>query len=148
MLDVNVRAVLILSHAAVAAMRPRGRGEIINIASVAGYLPRAGAASYAAGKAWVTTFSEGIALLLAGSGVRVSVICPGFTRTEFHQRADADMSSTPSFLWLDADRVVADGLADARAGKRISVPTRRYKVILLLVKLLPRTLVARVLARR
>jgi hypothetical protein len=148
MLDVNVRAVLTLSYAAVEAMKPRGRGEIINISSVAGYLPRASAATYAAGKAWVTAFSEGIALLLAGSGVRVSVICPGFTHTEFHQRAEADMSGTPSFLWLDADRVVAEGLADARRGDRISVPSRRYKAILLLVKLLPRPLVAKVMARR
>jgi short-subunit dehydrogenase len=148
MLDLNVRAVLLLTHAAVLAMKARGRGEIINISSVAGFLPRRGAATYAAGKAWVTSFTEGIALLLAGSGVRVSAICPGFTRTEFHQRASANMSGTPSFLWLDADRVVADGLADARAGKVISVPSKRYRAILLLVKLLPRPLVARLVGRR
>jgi short-subunit dehydrogenase len=148
MLDVNVRAVLVLSHAAAAAMAGRGRGEIINISSVAGFLPRGSAATYAASKAWVTSFSEGLALLLRDKGVRVSAICPGFTRTEFHSRAQADMSGTPSFLWLDAERVVADGLADVRAGKVISVPTKRYRAILALVKLLPRPLVAKVLARR
>jgi short-subunit dehydrogenase len=148
MLDLNVRAVLTLTHAAVVSMTARGRGEIINISSVAGFLPRGGAASYAAGKAWVTAFTEGIALQLARSGVRVSAICPGFTHTEFHQRASADMSGTPSFLWLEADRVVADGLADVRAGKVISVPTKRYQAMLLLVKLLPRPLVRRILARR
>jgi len=148
MLDVNVRAVLILSRAAAVAMGARGRGEIINISSVAGFLPRGSAATYAASKSWVTTFSEGIAALLKDKGVRVTVICPGFTHTEFHARAQADMSDTPSFLWLDADRVVADGLADARAGKTISVPSKRYRAIVTLVKLLPRPLVARLLARR
>lgn len=148
MLDLNVRAVLVLSRAAAAAMAARGRGEIINISSVAGFLPRGRAATYAASKAWVTAFSEGIAALLKGKGVRVTVICPGFTHTEFHARAKADMSSTPSFLWLDADRVVADGLADARAGKVISVPSKRYRAIVTLVKLLPRPLVARLMAGR
>jgi len=148
MLDLNVRAVLTLTHAAVVAMTARGRGEIINVSSVAGYLPRGAAASYAASKAWVTAFTEGIALQLARSGVRISAICPGFTHTEFHQRASADMSNTPSFLWLEADRVVADGLADVRAGKVISVPSKRYQAMLLAVKLLPRPLVRRILARR
>lgn len=148
MLEVNVRAVLVLSHAAVVAMKARGHGEIINISSVAGFLPRGAAATYAASKAWVTSFSEGVALLLRGTGVRVTAVCPGFTRTEFHARADADMSGTPSFLWLDADQVVAAGLADARAGKVISVPSARYRSIVLLVKLLPRPLVARAMARR
>ena len=129
-------------------MKPRGRGEIINISSVAGFLPRGAAATYAAGKSWVTTFTEGLALQLADSGVRATAICPGFTRTEFHQRASADMSGIPSLLWLDADRVVADGLADARAGKVISVPSKRFRTILLLVKLLPRPLVARLIGRR
>ena len=148
MLDVNVRAVLVLSHAAAVAMTGRGRGEIINVSSVAGFLPRGSAATYAASKAWVTSFSEGLAALLKHKGVRVTAICPGFTHTEFHARAKADMSDTPSFLWLDADRVVADGLADARAGKVISVPSKRYRAIVTLVKLLPRPVVARVLARR
>ncbi|MEO6703477.1 MAG: SDR family NAD(P)-dependent oxidoreductase [Jatrophihabitantaceae bacterium] len=148
MLDVNVRAVLTLTHAAVVAMKGRGRGEIINISSVAGFLPRGAAATYAAGKAWVTSFTEGVALLLAGSGVRITAICPGFTRTEFHQRASADMSNTPSLLWLNADRVVAEGLADARAGKVVSVPSKRYRAIVRLVKLLPRPLVAKAMAKR
>ncbi|MGI8668112.1 MAG: SDR family NAD(P)-dependent oxidoreductase, partial [Jatrophihabitans sp.] len=96
----------------------------------------------------VTSFSEDLALLTTGTGVRVCAICPGFARTEFHKRASADMSNTPSFLWLDADRVVADGLAAARAGTVVSVPSNRYRAIVLLVKLLPRRLVARAMARR
>ncbi|HTZ43644.1 MAG TPA: SDR family NAD(P)-dependent oxidoreductase [Jatrophihabitans sp.] len=148
MLDLNVRAVLVLSHAAVGAMTRRGRGEILNVSSVAGFLPRGAAATYAASKAWVTSFTEGIALLVKGTGVRVCAICPGFTHTEFHARANADMSNTPSFMWLEADRVVADGLADARAGKVVSVPSKRYRFLVTLVKLLPRPLVAKAMARR
>jgi len=148
LLDLNVGAVLALTHAAVGAMTARGRGEIINVSSVAGFIPRGASATYAAGKAWVTSFSEGISLLLAGTGVRITVVCPGFTHTEFHARAKADMSGTPSWLWLDADRVVAEGLADARAGVVISVPSKRYRALLLLVKLLPRSVVRRVLKRR
>jgi len=148
LLDLNVRSVLTLTHAAVGAMRARGRGEIINVSSVAGFVPRGAAATYAAGKAWVTSFSEGVSLLLAGSGVRVAAICPGFTHTEFHSRAKADMSSTPSWMWLDADRVVAEGLADVRAGVVISVPSKRYKGLLLLIKLLPRSVVRKVMSRR
>lgn len=148
LLDLNVRSVLALTHAAVGAMTARGRGEIINVSSVAGFLPRGAAATYAAGKAWVTSFTEGVSLLLAGTGVRITAICPGFTHTEFHSRAQADMSSTPSWMWLDADRVVAEGLADARAGVVVSVPSKRYKGLLLLVKLLPRSVVRKVMSRR
>ncbi len=148
MLDLNVGSVLTLSHAAVVAMTGRGRGEIINVSSVAGFVPRGASTTYAASKAWVTSFSEGLALLLKDTGVRVTAICPGFTRTEFHARAKADMSSTPAWMWLAADRVVAEGLADVRSGVIISVPSKRYKALLLLVKALPRTVVRRVVSRR
>jgi short-subunit dehydrogenase len=148
LLDLNVGSVLTLTHAAVGAMTARGRGEIINISSVAGFVPRGPSTTYAAGKAWVTSFSEGLSLLLAGTGVRITVVCPGFTHTEFHARAKADMSGTPSWMWLDADRVVAEGLADARAGVVISVPSRRYRALLLLVKVLPRAVVRWVVSRR
>jgi hypothetical protein len=148
LLDLNVGSVLTLTHAAVGAMTVRGRGEIINISSVAGFIPRGASTTYAAGKAWVTSFSEGVSLLLAGTGVRITAVCPGFTHTEFHARAEADMSGTPSWMWLDADRVVAEGLADARAGVVISVPSKRYKALLMLVRVLPRSVIRRVMARR
>ena len=148
LLDLNVRAVLRLTHAGVNAMRSRGRGEIINISSVAGFMPRGAAVTYAAAKAWVTSFTEGVALAVAGSGIRVSVICPGFTRTEIHARAAADMSHLSSWVWLEADRVVAEGLADVRAGKPLSIPSRRYRAIVLMTRLAPRPLLRRVMARR
>ncbi|HEX2903947.1 MAG TPA: SDR family oxidoreductase [Jatrophihabitans sp.] len=148
MLDLNVRAVLVLTHAAVRAMTARGAGQIINVSSVAGFLPRGAAATYAASKSWVTSFTRGISLLLRGTGVSISAICPGFTHTEFHARANADMGNTPSWMWLQADRVVADGLADVRAGKVVSVPSRRYKFIVGLVRFTPQPILNRIMARR
>ncbi|UQX88335.1 SDR family oxidoreductase [Jatrophihabitans telluris] len=147
LVDLNVRAVLRLTYAALEGMRERGRGEIINVSSVAGFLPRGAAASYAAGKAWVTSFSEGLSLTLVGSGVRICAVCPGFTHTEFHQRASANMSSLPSWAWLEADQVVAEGLADARAGKPVSVPSKRYKIAVQLARFAPRGALRRVMAR-
>jgi uncharacterized protein len=148
LLDVNVRAVLRLTHAAVTAMRPRGRGEIINISSVASFVPRGAAVSYAASKAWVTSFTEGVALAQSGTGLQVGVICPGFMHTEIHQRAGTDMSHLPSWMWLEADLVVAEGLAEIRAGKIVSIPSKRYKAIVLATRLVPRPLLRRVMARR
>ncbi|MCW2491434.1 MAG: family NAD(P)-dependent oxidoreductase [Frankiales bacterium] len=148
LLDVNVRAVLRLTHAGVNAMRRRGRGEIVNISSVAGFLPRGAAATYASAKAWVTSFTEGVALRMAGSGVSVSVICPGFTHTEIHERTGTDMSHLPSWLWLDADRVVAEGLADVRSGTLVSIPSRRYRAIVLASRLIPRPLLRKAMATR
>jgi short-subunit dehydrogenase len=136
-LDLNVRAVLRLSHAAIRAMTARGSGRIVNVSSVAGFVPRGGNATYAASKAWVTMFSEALSVQLTGSGVTVTAICPGFTRTEFHER-----------MWLSAADVVREGLADAFAGKPVSVPTRQYKRLVLLSRIVPRPVLRRVMARR
>ena len=147
-LDVNVRAVLRLSHAAVRAMTGRGSGRIVNVSSVAGFVPRASNATYAASKAWVTQFSEGLALQLADAGVAVTAVCPGFVRTEFHQRAQADMSHVPERMWLTAEAVVREALDDAFAGRTISVPTRRYQAMVLAARVLPRPVLRAVMKRR
>jgi uncharacterized protein len=147
-LDLNVRAVLRLTHAALAAMRPRNTGRVINISSVAGFVPRGGNATYAASKAWVTMFSEALAVQLAGTGVTVTAVCPGFTHTEFHERANADMSHVPDRMWLDAATVVREGLADAMAGKPISVPSRQYKALVTASRVVPRPVLRAVMRRR
>ena len=146
-LDLNVRAVLRLSHAAVNAMTVRGSGQIVNISSVSAFVPRAGNASYAASKAWVTLFSEALSLQLAGSGVTVTAIHPGFTHTEFHERAHADMSHVPDRMWLDAKDVVAEGLADAAAGKPLSTPSRQYKVMVAATRIVPRRVLRHLVSR-
>jgi short-subunit dehydrogenase len=147
-LDLNVRAVLRLAHAAVQAMTARGRGRILNVSSVAGFVPRGGNATYSASKAWVTMFSEALAIQLAGSGVTVTAVCPGFTHTEFHQRANVDMSHVPERMWLDAADVVREGLADTFAGKPLSIPTRRYKALVGTARTLPRPVLRAVMTRR
>jgi uncharacterized protein len=147
-LDLNVRAVLRLSHAAVPGMTARRRGHIINISSFSSFVPRGSNATYAAGKAWVTLFSEALAVQLRGTGVTVTAICPGFTRTEFHERAHADMSHVPDRMWLSAADVVREGLADAFRGKPVSVPSRQYRTLLLVTRVVPRPVLRRVMARR
>ncbi len=134
-LDVMVRAVLILSHAAVGQMKHRGRGAILNVGSVAA-LTTSG--TYSAHKAWVRTFTEGLAAELAGTGVTATVLSPGLTHTEFHARMHADTSNLPEIAWLDAPRVVSDALADVRRGVVLSTPSLRYKTASALLRVAPR----------
>lgn len=140
LLDVLVVAVMRLCHAALVPMTERGSGQIVNVSSVAGFLPRG---TYSAAKAYVTRFSEWAHHEYAGSGVQVMALCPGFVRTEFHQRMDVGRDSAPSFLWLDAPELVAAALADLDAGKPISVPSLRYKAIVAGARYVPSGLLQR-----
>src|SRR5215475_5709322 len=92
-------------------------------------------------------FSEALALSLDGTGVSVTAVCPGFARTEFHERAGVDMSRVPDWMWLDADDVVAAALADARRGKPLSVPSARYKAMISAARLTPQPVLRRILRR-
>ena len=140
MLDVLVTAVLRLTHAAVRPMTARGHGAIVNVSSVAGFLPRG---TYSAAKAWVTSFSEWLDLSYRDRGVRAMALCPGFVRTEFHARMDVDSKSVPRWMWLDSDRLVRDALDDLAKGKRISIPGKRYKVLATVARYTPKPVLAR-----
>jgi short-subunit dehydrogenase len=132
MLDVLVTAVLRLTHAALGPMSERGHGGIINVSSVAAFLPRG---TYAAAKAWVNSFTEWAANEYRPRGVTVMALCPGFTKTEFHERMDVKRGTGP--LWLDPDKLVATALADFDKGRVYSIPSPQYKAIVTLSRLIP-----------
>lgn len=135
--DVLVRAVLRLSHAALRGMVERGHGGVVNVSSVAAFLPRG---TYSAAKAWVNQFSVWAHEEYAPAGVSVMALCPGFVKTEFHERLGvADRSkSAPAALWLEAPALVREALADFDAGKAMSIPSKRYKAIVGLTRAVPR----------
>ena len=134
MVKLHIEAVLRLTRAALPGMRERGRGYVVNVASVAAFLPRG---TYGASKSWVVAFSQSVARDLAGTGVRVMALCPGFTRTEFHDRGGIDMSALQGWMWLSAEQVVDEGLRDLARGRSVSVPSARYKVMIAATRKVP-----------
>ena len=138
--EVMMRSVLLLQGAAGRAMRSRGRGTIVNVASIAGFVTQG---HYSAIKAYVVTLTESLAVELRGTGVRVVALCPGYVRTEFHARAGIRGSSIPAPLWLDADALVAACLRDVERGRVVSVPQARWAAIHAGLRHAPRPLVRR-----
>lgn len=143
-LRIHAEVPLALAHAALQSMRPRGTGTVITVASVAGFTPRG---TYGAAKAAMISFSRWANLTYGPEGIRITAVCPGFVHTQFHQRMGADKATVPGPLWLDAGLVVREAIRDTEAGRAVSVPSVRYKVLTALARVAPPSLVAR-LARR
>lgn len=141
---VMTTAVLVLSHAAATVMREQRRGAIINVSSVAAFISRG---TYSAAKAWVLVFSESLAAELRGTGVTVTSVNPGYTRTEFHERAAMDVSGLPAPVWLRTELVVHEALAAARRGQVSVTPSALYAAVAGLADVLPRGLVNAVVSR-
>ncbi|MDA1361493.1 SDR family NAD(P)-dependent oxidoreductase [Glycomyces luteolus] len=141
MSKLHMDVVLRLTLAALPGMIERGRGGIINLGSVLGFFP---SSTYSASKAWVINFSQSAFTKARPSGVTVTVLCPGFTRTEFHDSAGMNMTKIPGFLWLEADALVKAALSDWRQGKAVSIPGWRNKTIAALSRLLPMRLILRI----
>ncbi|HAN25996.1 MAG: short-chain dehydrogenase [Microbacterium sp.] len=142
-LKLHVEVPLRLTHAALGAMLERGRGRIVNVASVAGFLPRS---TYGACKGWLISFSRWANVQYTPRGVTVTAVCPGFTHTSFHERMGLAPGNegVPSGLWLDASLVVSESLRDVARGKSVSIPSLRYKILVRLTALLPDAIAARI----
>ena len=141
LLDVLVTAPMRLMHAVLPGMKDRDSGTIINVSSVAGWIA---GGTYSAAKSYLTVLSESLHTELKATNVRVHALCPGFTRTEFHQRGNMKMGGLPKWFWLSAEQVVKDSWTAAKAGKSLSIPGRQYKVLSFITRFGPRPLVRKV----
>ena len=140
-LEVMVRAVMELTHAALPGMVERGHGAVLNVSSATALTAMG---TYAAHKAWVRTFTEGLASELRGTGVSATVVNPGLTHSDFHARAQMDEKAWPEIAWLDAEDVAREALAAVRRGQVICTPSLRYLAVNAALRLSPRWLVRRV----
>ncbi len=138
LIDVMISAVMRISHAALPGMIERDHGGIINVSSIAGWMS---SGTYSAAKSWVTTFSESMAMQLKNSNVNMMAVCPGYTRTEFQDRAGMGTDTIPDWMWLHAHEVVLVALKDFEKGKCVSVPGMQYKFFSLVAQYLPRPIV-------
>ena len=141
MFDVLIRTPMRLMHVALPLMKQRNKGVIINVSSVAGYIA---GGSYSAAKSYLTVISESLHTELAGTNIRISALCPGFTRTEFHQRGRMSMKGLPSFMWLDSDKLVAKAWSDALKGEAVSIPGWQYQLLVFVIQTLPRSIIRKV----
>ena len=141
----NVTALVRLTHAALRPMLERGSGGIINVSSLAGESATPYNATYAATKAFVTGFTEALSEEIRGSGVRIQALLPGFTRTEFQQRAGLDTRSIPAIAWMQPEGVVDASLAGLEKGQVICIPGLGNKLVAPFQRLLPRGLLRRVM---
>lgn len=140
LLNVLVRTPMRLMHVILPGMKERKTGTIINVSSVAGFIA---GGTYSAAKSYLTVLSESLHTELKGTGVIISALCPGFTRTEFHQRGRMRMKGLPSFMWLNADKLVAQSWKDAQANKPVSIPGWQYKLLIAIVSIAPRSFIRR-----
>jgi uncharacterized protein len=149
MLRLHTLAPMRLTQAALPVLLKNGRGGIVNVSSVASFLYSPSNVNYCATKAYLTTFSEGVAAELAGTGVRVQALCPGFTHTEFHQRMKAEVNDLPRWMWLSAENVVRTSLRNLeRGGPVVCVPGLRYKLTVFLLRHIPRRWLGRLTTLR
>jgi len=144
-IGLNVQALTRLSHAALRAMVPRKRGYLLNVSSMASFQSAPRLAVYAATKAYVTSLTESLHEESRGTGVRVTALCPGLTKTEFQDVSNSEeyASNYPSFAWLSVDQVAAEGLADVARGRALSIPGVLYKGASFMTGITPRGITRR-----
>jgi short-subunit dehydrogenase len=138
LLDILVRTPMRLMHTVIPQMKARNSGSIVNVSSVAGWIA---GGTYSAAKSYLTVLSESLHTELRGTGIKISALCPGFTRTEFHERGRMRMNGLPNFMWLSADRVVSQAWKENQNGKVLSVPGWQYLILSTVSRFGPRPLV-------
>ena len=141
LLDVLVTAPMRLTHSVLPIMKERNLGTVVNVSSVASWIA---GGTYSAAKSYLTVFTESLHTELRGTKVNISALCPGFTRTEFHQRGRMKMAGLPNFMWLSAEKVVAHSWRAAKSGKAIAVPGWQYLILSSISRFGPRPLVRRI----
>lgn len=140
----NIVALVRLTRAALPEMIERGRGGIINVASVAGFQPTSGTSTYGATKAFVINFTEALHEEVRGTGVKIQVLCPGFTRTEFQARASYDAARVPGVAWMSPEAVVDASVRALARGKAICIPGAVNQIAAAAGRLAPRGVVRRI----
>jgi short-subunit dehydrogenase len=141
LLDVLVTAPMRLTHSVLPIMKQRNLGTIVNVSSVASWIA---GGTYSAAKSYLTVFTESLHTELRGTKVKISALCPGFTRTEFHHRGKMKMSGLPKFMWLSAEKVVAHSWKAAKSGKAIAIPGWQYLILSSISRFGPRPMVRRI----
>lgn len=140
-IHVNVKAVVELSHAALGNFKKKNSGSLINVASIAGYLPAPGSAVYAATKAFVKSFTESLHEEMKPYGVKVQALCPGLTHSDFHQRAGIRKEKYPNFMWQTSEQVVRESLFSLEKNEAVCITGAVNQSAITLTELLPRGLV-------
>ena len=141
LLDVLVRTPMRLMHVILPGMKERNSGTIINVSSVASFIA---CGTYSAAKSYLTVLTEAVNTEVKGTNIKVSALCPGFTRTEFHQRGKMKMSGLPDFMWLNSDKLVEQSWKDAQANKPVSIPGWQYKLLVGVISTVPRKFVRQI----
>ncbi len=138
LLDVLVTAPMRLTHSVLPQMLKRDSGVIVNVSSVASFIA---GGTYSAAKSYLTVFSEYLHTELRDTNIKVSALCPGFTRTEFHARGKMKMTGLPNYMWLTTDQVVRKSWRDVKAGKVICIPGLQYLILCTIARIAPRPIV-------
>jgi short-subunit dehydrogenase len=138
-INLNIKALVSFSHTALREFKKRKKGFIINVASIAGFMPAPGSATYAATKAYVKSFTEAIHEEALQYGIFVQALCPGLTHSDFHQRAGIEKSKYPAFMWQTATEVVEESLQALRYNSAVCVTGTVNQSVVGLVGLIPRS---------
>ena len=138
LLNVLVKAPLEISHAAINQMRKKNKGFIVNVGSVAAWTT---SGTYSAAKVWLTSFSESLNTNYKNSGINVTVVAPGFTRTEFHQRAQMPTNEIPNWMWISTQLVVKESIKAVLKAKPVVIPHLKYKILFVFLRVMPRSFI-------